>query len=167
MGGARNAKNEVKNTERAVSTYTELLSAIAKVNLLQGEQLGRFELTTSQFGMLQAVVEGGPLSLTEIGERIFCTESNAAVVAGNLERRGLIVRRPDGVDRRRVSVHLTPEGRALASRAYPQYARVVRAQMAALSGAQQETLQRLCQKLGEGDAVRFAREMMKVDDWER
>jgi DNA-binding MarR family transcriptional regulator len=68
-------------------------------------------------------------------------------------------------ERRKLKAHLTPEGRRLIARVFPLYARMVRAQMCALSFAQQELLSRLCQKLEEGDAARFVVEITR-GDWE-
>jgi MarR family 2-MHQ and catechol resistance regulon transcriptional repressor len=159
MGESRIAKR----SKRALDAYTDLRRAVAKLMLLHEVQMASFGLTASQFAMLETLLHCGPASVTEIAGRILCTESNASVIAGNCARRGWIVRRDHERDRRKVAVHLTPEGRKLAARVYPLYAKVVRAQMCALSFAQQEVLCRLCQKLEEGDAFRFALEIMKSD----
>ena len=153
----------LRKTERAVSVYMDLLRAADSITALQGRQLASFGLTVSQFRLLKTLLLSGPMSLTKTGEKMLCTESNACVVAGNLEKRGLVVRRKHKDDQRCVSVELTPQGMELASRIYPQYTKVVRAQMSALSFAQQSRLSVLCRKLEKGDSVRFAWEMTRPD----
>jgi MarR family transcriptional regulator, 2-MHQ and catechol-resistance regulon repressor len=159
MAGPRN----LRKTERAVSAYMDLLRATDSITALQGQQLASFGLTVSQFRLLKTLLLCGPMSLTDAGQRMLCTESNACVVARNLEKRGLVVRREHINDRRCVAVELTEQGEELASRVYPQYTKVVRAQMSALSFAQQGRLRELCQKLEKGDPARFVWEMSRPD----
>jgi MarR family 2-MHQ and catechol resistance regulon transcriptional repressor len=155
----------MKRTQRAVDAYRDLRRAVAKLMVLHDKQLRGFELTATQFALLEALLYDGPATLTEIAGKILCTQSNATVVAGNCAKRGWIVLRDHESDRRKLKAHLTPEGRRLIARVFPLYARMVRAQMCAISYAQQELLSRLCQKLEEGDAARFVVEITR-GDWE-
>ena len=153
----------LKRTQRAVNAYRDLRCAVAKLTVLHEKQLRGFQLTATQYDLLEALLYAGPATLTEIAERILCTQSNATVVAGNCARRGWIALRDHESDRRKLKAHLTPEGRRLIARVFPLYAKMVRAQMCALSFAQQEVLSRLCQKLEEGDVLRFVLEITRGD----
>jgi MarR family transcriptional regulator, 2-MHQ and catechol-resistance regulon repressor len=153
----------LKRTQRAVNAYRDLRRAVAKLTVLHDKQLRGFQLTATQYDLLEALLYAGPATLTEIAERILCTQSNATVVAGNCVKRGWIVLRTQANDRRKLRVHLTPEGRRLIATVFPLYAKMVRAQMCALNYSQQQALSRLCQKLAEGDAVRFVLEITRPD----
>ncbi len=59
------------------------------------------------------------MSQTDTGPRISRDSSDVHVIATNLEKRGLAVRRAHETDRRKVSVHLTPEGRKLITKFLP------------------------------------------------
>jgi MarR family 2-MHQ and catechol resistance regulon transcriptional repressor len=153
----------LKRTQRAVNAYRDLRRAAAKLTVLHDKQLRGFQLTATQYDLLEALLYAGPATLTEIAERILCTQSNATVVAANCVKRGWIVLRTQANDRRKLRVHLTPEGRRLIATVFPLYAKMVRAQMCALNYSQQQALSRLCQKLAEGDAVRFVLEITRPD----
>ncbi len=153
----------MKRTQRAVDAYRDLRRAVAKLAVLHDNQLRGFELTATQFALLEALLYDGPATLTEIAGKILCTQSNATVVAGNCAKRGWIVLREHESDRRKLRVHLTPEGRRLIATVFPQYVKMVRAQMGALSFSQQGAVSRLCQKLEEGDALRFVLEITRRD----
>jgi MarR family 2-MHQ and catechol resistance regulon transcriptional repressor len=146
-----------------VNAYRDLRRAVAKLTVLHEKQLRGFQLTATQYDLLEALLYAGPATLTEVAERILCTQSNATVVAGNCVKRGWIVLRTKANDRRKLTVHLTPEGRRLIATVFPLYAKMVRAQMCALNYSQQQALSRLCQKLAEGDAVRFVLEITRPD----
>ena len=153
----------LKRTQRAVNAYRDLRCAVAKLTVLHEKQLRGFQLTAPQYDLLEALLYAGPATLTEIAERILCTQSNATVVAGNCVKRGWIVLRAQPNDRRKLRVHLTPEGRRLIAKVFPLYSKMVRAQMCALNYSQQQALSRLCQKLVEGDAMRFVLEITRPD----
>lgn len=152
-----------KRTQRALCAYTELQKASAAVTSMQGQQLASFGLTVPQFAVLAALYYGGAVSLTELGARVLCTESNACVIAGNLEKRGLVARSADAADRRKISVDLTREGEKLAAKVYPLYAKVVRARMCVLSSHEQDRLQELCKKLQAGDAAKFMMDLSRPE----
>ena len=101
----------MKRTQRAVDAYRDLRRAVAKLMVLHDKQLRGFELTATQFALLEALLYDGPATLTEIAGKILCTQSNATVVAGNCAKRGWIVLRDHESDRRKLKAHLTPEGR--------------------------------------------------------
>lgn len=58
----------------------------------------------------------GTISMRELGQRLGCERSFITVIADELERRALIQREPDRIDRRVKNLVLTPEGAALRAR---------------------------------------------------
>ena len=69
-------------------------------------------------------------------------------VVDNLERRGLVRRERNLRDRRVVTVSLTDTGRQLISEVLPQHIQAIVEEMSVLTPEEQETLSRLCRKLG-------------------
>jgi DNA-binding MarR family transcriptional regulator len=62
-------------------------------------------------GLVLALLrDGGPLSPSEIGERLIVTRATVTGVVDSLERRDLVRRRPNPADRRSVLVEITPAG---------------------------------------------------------
>lgn len=69
-------------------------------------------LTASQMVVLQIVGRGGELNAGAIAEAARISHATVTAILDKLEQRRLIVRRRDPVDRRRVAVALSDEGRA-------------------------------------------------------
>lgn len=152
-------------TERALDAYSNLVEATESLmGTLQG-QLESFGLTMSRFRVLITLFHNGPMVQGAlVGEALRGDSGNGALVLKNLERDGLIRRAPHETDRRKIVIHLTPDGKSLMVKIYPSHAKVIRAQMSALLSREQELLSRLCAKLRTGNPVRFVQELTAVDD---
>jgi MarR family 2-MHQ and catechol resistance regulon transcriptional repressor len=105
-------------------------------------------LTVSQLGVLDALFYLGPMCQKDLAGKILKSSGNLTLVIDNLEKRGLVQRARQAADRRFVMVSLTQDGRALIERIMPQHVEDIRAALAALSPDEQETLGKLCKKLG-------------------
>jgi DNA-binding MarR family transcriptional regulator len=68
-------------------------------------------LTAAQATALRELT--GPMTMSELAERMSCEPSNATFVVDKLEKRQLIERRPHPTDRRARQLILTPGGIAL------------------------------------------------------
>jgi DNA-binding MarR family transcriptional regulator len=71
------------------------------------------ELTTTQFAALAKLAELGPLSQNQLGRATAMDAATIKGVVGRLVARRLVATAPDAGDRRRLTVALTAEGRAL------------------------------------------------------
>ena len=138
---------------RALDTFIKLSRASDTIGVHAQASYSETGLTTSQFGTLEALYHLGPLCQTEIGKKILRSSGNITLVIDNLEKRGLVRREREGEDRRRVSVQLTPEGRTLIGRVFPEHASIVATAFSALTPEEQEELARLCKKLGKAVAA--------------
>ena len=78
--------------------------------------LERFELSPIQANALWRMDPCGSLSVGALAERFRSDPSNLSAPLEDLEKRGLLVRRPAAHDRRVRTVRLTGEGRALRQR---------------------------------------------------
>jgi DNA-binding MarR family transcriptional regulator len=78
------------------------------------ERAGKLGLTAAQATALRELT--GPMTMSELAERMSCEPSNATVVVDRLERQGLLDRRPHPTDRRAKQLILTPDGTALRER---------------------------------------------------
>lgn len=134
--------------ERALSAYVKLLRASESVQIEAARSLTGEDLTPSQFAVLEALYHVGPMCLTELAHKILKTSGNLTMVAGNLEKRGLVTRQQQSHDRRFVSVTITEKGRKLMARIFPAHLERIVELMERLSPAQQDELGRLCRQLG-------------------
>lgn len=133
---------------RALDTYIKLNRALDGLHGPLARAMQERGLTPPQLGVLEAVYHLGPLSQGDLSRKLLCSGANITLVADNLEKAGLIVRGRSEADRRVVTVSLTPAGRKLISKVFPEHAREIARLMSGLSTEEQETLGRLCKKLG-------------------
>ncbi|MBT4501581.1 MAG: MarR family transcriptional regulator [Gemmatimonadetes bacterium] len=141
--------NGTEREVRALDAYIKLLRATESVVARLSHQL-RDEngLTVSQFGALEALLHLGPMSQRDLGTKLLKSSGNITMVVDNLEKRDLVERRREGNDRRVVTVHLTPKGRQLIVEVFPRHATLISDELEILTPEEQETLGRLCRKLG-------------------
>lgn len=140
-----------RNEVRALNAYINLMRAADSVTAKTSAITAQHDLTVSQFGVLEALLHLGPLHQGQLAEKILRTSGNITMVVGNLERRGLVVRKRGKDDRRFVTVQLTDPGRKLVGRVFPKVVAAILGELGCLTGAEQEDLRRLCRRLGRGD----------------
>jgi MarR family transcriptional regulator, organic hydroperoxide resistance regulator len=75
------------------------------------ERAVKLGLTAAQGTALRELA--GPMTISELAERMSCEPSNATYVIDKLENQGLIERRPHPTDRRAKQLVLTPDGTEL------------------------------------------------------
>jgi MarR family transcriptional regulator, 2-MHQ and catechol-resistance regulon repressor len=139
----------------ALDTYIKLMRCANSVQGHLEQRLARLGLTDNQFGVLEALLHLGPIAQHELGRALFTSRANITTIVDNLEKRALVQRVRDTVDRRYVTVHLTEAGRALIEEIFPGHVQAIVAEFTVLTPVEQEELGRLCKKLGlleRGDA---------------
>jgi MarR family 2-MHQ and catechol resistance regulon transcriptional repressor len=132
----------------ALATYVRLTRAANAARSHAASHLGGTGLTLTQFAVLEALYHLGPMSLSDIAQKILTTGGNLTMVVGNLEKLGLAHRQKCPEDRRQLIVVLSSKGKALIRKIFPEHAAAITEFMAALSPAQQEELGDLCRQLG-------------------
>jgi MarR family 2-MHQ and catechol resistance regulon transcriptional repressor len=78
----------------------------------------RFGMGASDFGVLEALLHKGPLTVKQIGEKVLLTSGSMTTAVDRLEKRGLVTRSSDAKDRRARVVSLTAAGNELISEAF-------------------------------------------------
>src|SRR5579871_2210490 len=137
-----------KAEQRALDAFVKLVRAANSVGTSLAGAYAAAGLTESQFGVLEALFHLGPLHPCDLAVKLLSSGGNLTLVLDNLEKRGLVRRERGSKDRRFVTVHLTPEGRALIADVFPRHVADVVARFGVLTAAEQEELGRLCRKLG-------------------
>ena len=137
-----------KEESRALKTYVKLMRAAESVTARIHRHLSATGLTISQFAVLEALYQLGPLSQREIGQKILRSSGNITMVIDNLEKNGLVRRERFEADRRFFIVHLTDKGYHLINNIFPPHAAVIAEDLGVLTAAEQDALGQLCKKLG-------------------
>jgi DNA-binding MarR family transcriptional regulator len=72
------------------------------------EHLG---IDSKDFGTLRVLAHGEPASQLHVAQKLSVDRTTMVAILDELERKGIVVRRPDPADRRRNIVELTDQGR--------------------------------------------------------
>jgi MarR family 2-MHQ and catechol resistance regulon transcriptional repressor len=137
----------------ALATYVRLMRAANTARTHASRHLGGTGLTLTQFAVLEALYHLGPMSLSDIAQKILTTGGNLTMVLGNLEKLGLAHRQKCPEDRRVLIVVLTAKGKAMIRKLFPDHAAAIVEFMGALSPAEQQQLGDLCRNLGTQDRL--------------
>ncbi len=127
-----------------MAAWLRLARVYHKVDRASGAHLRRYGLSLAQFDVLATVGAKEGLSQQELADSLLVTKSNATQVLGRMERRGLVLRRPEGRTNR---LYLTDEGRALFEEAVPSQENLVDERLSALSPDRQAQLLDLLREL--------------------
>lgn len=121
--------------ETAVRTYVKLMRAARAVTAQVEPALAANGLTTTQLGVLEALLHKGRLTHRDLGRKVLTSAANMTDVVDKLAARGLVSRIRCPQDRRLVHVDLTESGRALIEALFPVHARAIAAAMSGLDTA--------------------------------
>ena len=110
------------------------------------EECSGLDITSTQFGVLWILGRAGQLDQIGIARLLGFDRSTTALVVKLLEKRGLITRSADGVDRRRHVLRLTDAGRTLQKRAEPLVNRVRERLESPFTAEETRTFSKLLQK---------------------
>jgi MarR family 2-MHQ and catechol resistance regulon transcriptional repressor len=131
----------------ALLAYGRLMRAANALRTAASRQLADTRLTLTQFAVLEALYHLGPMSLSEIARKVLTTGGNLTMVAGNLEKHGLVSRKCSEKDARVYVLSLTAKGQKLIGDIFPKHAAAITQQIQALTAEEQERLAELCRRL--------------------
>jgi MarR family transcriptional regulator, 2-MHQ and catechol-resistance regulon repressor len=132
----------------ALDCYIKLMRATESVNRILLKALDGHDLTPGQFGVLELLHHIGPMTQSEIGQKMLRSDSNTCTVIDNLEKHGFISRVRESDDRRRVRVSLTKTGTEKIARVFPKFAAKLAEVFNTLSKTEKKKTADLMRKLG-------------------
>lgn len=106
-----------------------------------------YDLTESQFAVLEAIYYKGELTIGEIQDKILTTSGNIAIVLKNLEKREYVKKHQDFVDKRKFFLNLTETGKELIERLAPVVHRKIVNIIGCLNKEEQDILLKLLKKI--------------------
>jgi len=133
-------------------TAPRLWLVIAKsyraLSLLAEQSIANTGLCLTDFVALEALLHKGPLTISEIQDKVRLASGSMTAAVDRLERLGLVVRTSSPSDRRARVVKLTVQGKRLATSCFERHAKDLEALMSVLSEREMEQLYRSLKKLG-------------------
>lgn len=118
------------------------------IRLLAERSITNTGLCLTDFAALEALLHKGPLTITQIQEKVLLASGSMTAAIDRLEKRGLVVRNSTSSDRRARIVELTPKGERMAGECFAKHARDLEQLMSVLSGREKQQLYTLLKKIG-------------------
>jgi MarR family 2-MHQ and catechol resistance regulon transcriptional repressor len=140
----------MKNGERitAPRLWMVIMRSHRALALLAEQSIAKVGLCRTDFAALEALLHKGPLTISEIQDKVLLASGSMTAAVDRLEKLGLVVRKTSPSDRRARVLELTPEGKRLAASCFEKHARDLEALMSALSEKDKEQLYGSLKKLG-------------------
>lgn len=107
-----------------------------------------YNLTFSQFMVLEALYSKGDMTIGQVREKILSSVGTISLIVNNLEKMNYIMKLPDKNDRRICILHLTKQGYDVISELAPKNADMIRNSMQVLTYEEKENLLYLLKKIG-------------------
>jgi MarR family transcriptional regulator, 2-MHQ and catechol-resistance regulon repressor len=141
------SRKQERKRKRALEAYDRLQRAASRSALRIDEALHRHGLGASQYGVLAALSEHGPVHQQELASALARSKAQMTAIIDVLEQRALVRRERQAGDKRFVTVYLTEAGTELHARVSPARDTAIVELMSELSGDQRVRLARLCRRL--------------------
>jgi MarR family 2-MHQ and catechol resistance regulon transcriptional repressor len=125
-----------------------LMRSHRALSLLAAASIAKAGLGLTDFAALEALLHKGPLTISEIQDKVLLASGSMTAAVDRLENLGLVVRKASPSDRRARVVELTPQGKRLAASCFEKHAKDLEALMSVLSEKEREQLYGLVKKLG-------------------
>ncbi len=173
-GGGKAKGGRKTRDQRRLTAFGAFLEILDTADWIRHEirpQLKMFDISMEELRCLEMLHRAGRLTMREVAERRHCTKQAVADLVEGLRKRGWaeyeverLTNVPDRKgDRRRGwrvgHIKLSADGHRFIRGVLPRNMKLVLAFMRALEWREQEALIRSCQKLREGNILRFLREL--------
>jgi len=118
------------------------------LRLLAEQSIANAGLCLTDFAALEALLHKGPLSISEIQDKVLLASGSMTAAIDRLEKRGLVARKSTASDRRARIVQLTQEGRRVAASCFEKHASDLEDLTSVLSANEKQQLYASLKKLG-------------------
>lgn len=118
------------------------------LRLLAEQSIANTGLCLTDFAALEVLLHKGPLTISEVQEKVLLASGSMTAAIDRLEKRGLIVRKSTSKDRRARIVELTREGKQVAAQCFENHAKDLETLMLVLSAEEKQQIYGSLKKLG-------------------
>lgn len=139
-------KKLIKENELDLSTLVVFTRAENTIHRIEYKTIKQSGLTIAQFAVLEALYNKGDLRICELIEKILTTSGNITVVIKNLEKDGLIKRKPDPKDKRSCIISITEQGKSIIEDILPNHIRNIKEIFKVLTDDEKNTLKTILKK---------------------
>ncbi len=133
---------------KAPQLWLVIAKSYRALSLLAEQSIANTGLCLTDFVALEALLHKGPLTISEIQDKMRLASGSMTAAVDRLEKLGLVVRKSSPSDRRARVVELTVQGKRLAASCFERHAKDLEALMSVLSQREMEQLYGSLKKLG-------------------
>ena len=140
-----------KGTEKETNSLNSFIKLVRTYESLSSRLYMLFEkenLTEIQFYLIDALYHLGSLNQKVISKKISRSEGNITMVVNNLEKRNLIKKKRNEVDKRIYNIELTREGAKLYEKIFPIFLKAIINEFDKLRRKEHKEFQKCCKKIG-------------------
>jgi MarR family transcriptional regulator, 2-MHQ and catechol-resistance regulon repressor len=141
-----------------LKTLTTLFRAANSIERVIKEDVFKYGLNVSEFGVLEAIYHKGPMNVKDVLEKVLIANSSMSYVIDNLVTKGYLIRKQCIVDKRRFLLELSVKGKSLMDKIFPIHASNMRKILDILDIEEEIALQKSLSKIG-----KYAKEV-KLND---
>jgi MarR family 2-MHQ and catechol resistance regulon transcriptional repressor len=151
LSAAESKRNRAaQDSAPALKAWVVLARAYLAISRHVAADVARYDLTASEFGILEALYHKGPLPLGDLQRKILVTSGGITYLVNRLAAKGLVTRESFPGDKRSRFAVLTAEGSALIKQIFPGHAKRLAKVMDVLPLKEQKKLAALLRTLGKG-----------------
>lgn len=117
MAGTTSARQNTSDLDRDAQALQAAVADLVRVYQFRDrDRICCHDVSVTQCHALEALVEHGPMRLSELTARLFLDKSTTSRVVQTLVKKSYVERRPDVTDGRATVLHPTTRGRRLCER---------------------------------------------------
>ncbi len=129
------------------------------MRLLAERSIANTGLCLTDFAALEALLHKGPLTISEIQDKVMLASGSMTAAIDRLEKMRLVVRKSTAKDRRARVVQLTPEGKRVATASFEKHGEDLEQVVSILTEKDKTQLYESLKKLGLFAAERLSNEV--------
>jgi MarR family 2-MHQ and catechol resistance regulon transcriptional repressor len=133
---------------KAPRLWLVIAKSYRALSLLAEQSIANTGLCLTDFAALEALLHKGPLTISEIQNKVRLASGSMTAAIDRLEKLGLVVRKSSPSDRRARVVELTMQGKRLAASCFERHAKDLEVVMSVLSESEMEQTYGSLKKLG-------------------
>jgi MarR family 2-MHQ and catechol resistance regulon transcriptional repressor len=139
-----------------IHLWLVLWKAFHAVEAHAHRHIATLEMGVSDFGVLEALLHKGPLTVKELGAKVLLTSGSMTAAIDRLESRGLVDRSEGAGDRRVKVIRLTSRGNTLIQKEFEKHRVAMEDAVSTLGEPDRATVIDLLRQLGTGAEKQLA-----------
>jgi MarR family 2-MHQ and catechol resistance regulon transcriptional repressor len=138
----------VATTTTAASLWLVMMKAYRSVQIYVESTMEAMGIGLSDFMILEALLHKGPMSMSQIGDKVLLANPSMTAAVDRLEKLGYVTRQSATGDRRVRTVELTKDGRRMIRKVFTQHEMDLEKLMCGLSEEQRAAMRAGLKSIG-------------------